>query len=253
MNITQSIVYSLKPFTSTGIGGLVRNSAKTAAGSVFDLLYREYRSDGCAFSIPQAQTTRRMRAKFLLDTYELPERTLIKQHVPPQGVVLELGASLGIVSCVINRCLADKKRHIAVEINPDLIPAIERNRAQNGCEFTVLQCAVTRRDKLSFSADKNSDSGRVSEAGGVAVPVRDLLDIEAAHGLSFDTIVMDIEGAEIEFIAEYELILPRINTMVIEFHPGFVGEDKTEEARQRLMRAGLKPAGKMLEVEAFVR
>ena len=253
MNLGQTIVYSLKPFASTALGNFARDQAKGVGGAIFDLFFREYRTDQCVFSVPRSYTTRRMRAKFLLDTYELPERTLAKQHIRPHATVLELGSSLGILSCIVNRRLADPSRHVAVEINPSLIQCIEKNRVQNDCQFHIEHCAVTKRHALLFEPASDSDSGKASVRRGTPAPVRDLFDIERAYGLRFDTIVLDIEGAEIEFIAEYDSILPRVNTIIVEFHPSIVGEDKTRDARGRIIGAGLKSVGKMLEVEAFVR
>jgi hypothetical protein len=67
----------------------------------------------------------------------------------------------------------------------------------------------------------------------------------------FDAIVLDIEGAEIAFITEYEDVLPRIDMMIVEFHPNNLGDDAINEAKDRLSHAGLQHVGKMLDVKAF--
>ncbi len=64
---------------------------------------------------------------------------------------------------------------------------------------------------------------------------------------------MDIEGAEIAFLAEYEAILTRIETIIVEFHPTIVSQNEIETGRARLIRAGLRSVGRMLDVEAFSR
>jgi FkbM family methyltransferase len=253
MDLGQRVVYLLKPVTTGSFGSVARNLAKTAAGAAFDMFHKEYRAQGCVFDIPRSQTTRRMRAKFLLDTYELPERTLIARHISPNSCVLEMGASLGIVSCIINRRLNHPQQHVAVEVNAALIPQIEINRARNGCQFIIEHAAITGRQDVFFQSAPESDGGQVSELEGSPVRTRDLPDLESLHQLSFDTIVMDIEGAEIRFIQEYERVLSRINTMIVEFHPQIVGQGAVEEAKARLGAAGLRPVDKMLDVEAFTR
>lgn len=253
MDITQRLVYLLKPFTTTSLGRFARECAKLAAGGAFDLLHNDYRTEGCVFTIPRSHTTRRMRAKFLLDTYELPERTLVKKHIPPDACVLEMGASLGVISCVINRRLTNARRHVAVEANQELLPAIETNRAQNGCHFFIEHCIISTRETAYFRPTSNSDGGQVSDRGLISLPIRDFTEIEASYELSFDTVIMDIEGAEIAFITEYEAILPRIRTIIVEFHRGVVGDDKVEEARDLLCRGGLRFVDKMLNVEVFTR
>jgi FkbM family methyltransferase len=188
-----------------------------------------------------------------LDTYELPERTLINGHLSPNACVLEMGASLGIVSCLINRSLWDRSRHVAIEVNAELLPVMEINRVRNGCEFSIENCAITRQKSMFFQRTDNSDGGRISSGHGVPIATRDLSEVEISRGLAFDTIVMDIEGAEIAFLAEYEVILPRIATIIVEFHPKIVSQNDIETARGRLIRAGLRSVGRMLDVEAFSR
>jgi hypothetical protein len=78
-------------------------------------------------------------------------------------------------------------------------------------------------------------------------------ELEALTGKPFDTVVMDIEGAEIAFVMEHEALLSRVRTLIVEFHPGFVGEGQVDDVRHRLARAGLRSAERMLHVEAFVR
>src|SRR5580692_1992408 len=97
-------------------------------GLVFDLKGGRFRADGCTFAIPKDVTTMKYRACFLQGTYEHEERELIRQWIKPTDRVIELGACLGIVSCVTNKLLADKSRHVVVEANPFCIPSLYRNK-----------------------------------------------------------------------------------------------------------------------------
>src|SRR5579884_4280578 len=76
-------------------------------GLLFDLKGGRFRADGCVFEIPRTVTTRAYRSCFLLDDYEVDERQLIPRFVRSDDRVLELGACLGIVSCITNRLLSD--------------------------------------------------------------------------------------------------------------------------------------------------
>src|SRR6266705_4550319 len=119
-------------------------------GLIFDLKGGRFHADGCVFSIPKDATTRAFRACFLTDKYEREERELIQKWLRQDDSVIELGACLGIVSCVTNKLLADKSRHVVVEGNPFCIPALHRNRELNQCGFLVENCAVSTRRDATF-------------------------------------------------------------------------------------------------------
>src|SRR5690349_11685444 len=110
-------------------------------GWLFDLSGGRFKADGCVFEIPREMTTRTYRSCFWSGEYEEEERELIHKLLRPDDRVLELGACLGIVSCVTHRHLTAPAKHVVVEGNPRLIPCIERNRALNQGTFTIENCA----------------------------------------------------------------------------------------------------------------
>src|SRR6187401_1090526 len=77
-------------------------------GLLFDLKGGLFRVDGCTFIVPRELTTRSYRACFWQATYEKEERELVRRWIHPTDSVLELGACLGVVSCVTNRLLTEK-------------------------------------------------------------------------------------------------------------------------------------------------
>jgi hypothetical protein len=100
-------------------------------GLVFDLSGGRFRVDGCIYIIPKDTTGRSIRACFLTKKYEVNERYLIPKHVKSTDSVLELGACLGVVSCITNKLLGNSKRHVVVEGSPFCMLALYRNRALN--------------------------------------------------------------------------------------------------------------------------
>jgi hypothetical protein len=131
MKKLQSAAYIAKKLGSGNLGRVVNLAAKYAAGGYFDLWCKRYRTEGLSFEIPREQTTRAMRGRFAFDTYELPERELIRKYLPSNARVLELGGGIGVVSCLTNSLLRDKHAHVVVEANPLLIPFLESNRDLN--------------------------------------------------------------------------------------------------------------------------
>src|ERR1043165_736212 len=119
-------------------------------GAVFDLRGGRFRADGCEFVIPKDITSMAYRACFLNGSYEVEERELVRDFLRPGDAVLEVGACLGIVSCVTNKLLADKSRHVVVEGNPFCIPTLHRNRELNQCGFLIENCALSSGREATF-------------------------------------------------------------------------------------------------------
>jgi hypothetical protein len=95
------------------------------------------RLDGCVFALDDPAVNEELRYLLLSGKHEGPERRLARRYVDPALPVVELGAAMGVVSCIINRRLADPARHVVVEANPGMIPLLTRNRDRNGCRFRI--------------------------------------------------------------------------------------------------------------------
>ena len=252
MKLAQTVVYGLKGATRSGIGYRLNRTAKYAAGLYFDLFVRTYRSEGMVFTIPAAYTSREMRGKFTVDTYEYPERTLIKRYLPHNACVLELGACIGVVSCVINSLLDNRDLHVAVEANPLLMPTLEANRMANGARFHAVNAVVTRQPSAMISTDAVMDSNQVG-ASGTPVPTTTVEALEAVAGEAFSALIMDIEGGEYEFCRENPMLLRQIDVAIIEFHPLAFGEARLGELYLMLASAGLERRETILTVECWLR
>ena len=211
-------------------------------GLIFDLFVRRFRADGCIFEIPRTLTSIGYRSCFLKGNYESEERELIKSFIRPSDSVLEFGACLGIVSCVTNKILADKFRHVVVEGNPFCIPAIHRNRELNQCGFLVENCAVSNEHEVTFYLHPVYVVGGTTQRKSsrpVRVPARALSDFESRYG-PFTTLVMDIEGAELEIFEASQKFLDHYRVVIVELHEWAIGAEKVEACREILRRAGLK-------------
>jgi FkbM family methyltransferase len=252
MSILHGVASLSKKFNHGVVGRRVTFAVKFAAGCYFDVFCGQYRTSGLTFEIPIKHTTRAMRGRFAADTYELPERQLILKHLSPDSRVLELGGCIGVVSCLVNSLLTDPHAHVVVEANPFLIPFLERNRDVNGAEFSVEHCVVSRATEAIISLAADMDSSKAGDHG-LAVPTRTCEDIEARYQLSFDTLVMDIEGAESQFIKDNNVVLQKMKLIVIEFHPSIIGATETEALRNLLLECGLTKIDQKLTTEVYRR
>jgi FkbM family methyltransferase len=211
-------------------------------GFIFDISGGRFYADGCKFVIPTEITTRSYRSCFLRGDYEEEERELIRTFLRAEDAVLELGACLGIVSCVTNKLLGDKSRHVVVEGNPFCIPTIHRNRELNNSGFLVENAAVSIHSEATFYLHPVYVVGGTTQrqtARSVRVPGRSLEELDSRYG-PFTVLIMDIEGSEFEIFSASTDALTRYRMVIVELHAWAIGNEKVSLCRDILSNAGLK-------------
>lgn len=181
----------------------------------------------------------------LAGRYERNEIALGLACIKPGARILELGAGAGIVGAILARHCKPAAM-VSVEANPRLIPHIRRLHEVNGLtdQINLRHCIVSSAPDapktVTFHLRKNflgsaltADPDGLSEAVEVPVVPYARLTRNFAH----DTIMMDIEGAELDFLRHAKL--GHINTFVAEFHRRIFGREGIQECRHLLRRAGL--------------
>jgi FkbM family methyltransferase len=224
-------------------------------GLIFDYFVRRFRADGCEFEIPRNLTSVTFRAGFLKKDYEAEERELIRTFIRKEDSVLEVGACLGIVSCVTNKLLGDNARHVVVEGNPFCVPAIHRNREINKCGFLVENCALSNHLDVTFYLHPVYIVGGTVQRKSnrpVRVPGRTLKDFDDRYG-PFSALVMDIEGAELDALGPAGEILKKYRVVIIEMHEWAIGAENVERCQEILRRAGLHFKARAGATEAWQR
>lgn len=217
------------------------------AGCLFNLLGKKSAVlDGVEVVVPLNLTDTRLRGQFLIGSYERQERRFLKKYLNPEASVLELGGCIGVVSCVTNRLLRHPERHVVLEANPNLIPHLQRNKEFTGSAFTVENCIISNNPQNRFFVNTaiggSSVRRKAKGAVEISVPGTTLADLERTHQIKFDTLIMDIEGAELEFLRENRQWLRQIDTVFMEIHPHAdnLSDEEVAECRQILEEAGLR-------------
>ena len=167
----------------------------------------------------------------------------LRERMPKNLSVIELGGGIGILSCFLNRKLDNPKKQIVVEANPDLIDIIEQNKKINECSFTVLNKVLSYKENPVFFIDKSFVAS--SEKRGASptnlkkvlvAPIR-LKDIVKEKSV----LVSDIEGNDIEIIKnEMNVLKKYIVLTLIEFHPRITGKCSVFWAILKLRWNGFK-------------
>lgn len=222
------------------------NTKLYLAGTYFTLFEKTYKVDGLDLVVPFDKTDIKLRGQFPIDFYEKQERRYLKQFLPKNATVLELGACLGIVSCLTNRLLDHPERHVVVEANPNLIPVIEENKRRNNCKFHIEHCMVSGRPVNEFFIGKTilMGSNRRKSATRISVAGKSVAALEKEYEMKFDALIMDIEGGELDFLRENAEKLKELNVIFMEVHPhkDILSNDEVAECRTILERSGLEKA-----------
>jgi FkbM family methyltransferase len=177
--------------------------------------------------------------------YELPERTLLKDALEHDDVVLELGAGVGVVSAICAQRLGSSRVH-AFEANPNLIPLANDTYNLNGVAPSIENSILANAEgeqKFYLERDfwSSSTVKRSSDAIEVSVPVRRLVgEIERIRPTF---LIVDIEGGEAEIFQDASL--PHVKKVLIELHPHVVGAAAIARVRRAFAAAGFSPAREM--------
>lgn len=200
------------------------------------------RVDGCKFTIDPAVVPQNVIDLLLTDLYEDAERDALRKFLDPKLPVVELGACLGIVSCLTNQRLRQPENHVVVEANPAMLPLLEQNRERNGCRFQIVHSALAYGvETITFNVSTNvlASSLYGEPERSVTVPTVTLQGLLDQYDFERATLVCDIEGAELQLV-EHELpvLSKRIKTIIIETHERIVGVKPTTQMFARLQAAG---------------
>ena len=196
---------------------------------------------GCKFNLDRISDYP-TRVELIMNKYEAAERRAVARYVRRKLPVVELGGSMGVVACVTNKLLHNPAAHVVVEANPLVIPQLERNKALNHCQFEIVNRAIAYgTDSVTFRPSSNVCISSITEAGDqppVTVGATQLASLVLDRGLGRFNLVCDIEGVEYDLVQQDTEALKQADTIILETHARFIGDDKC-----RLMLAKLKALG----------
>jgi FkbM family methyltransferase len=160
-------------------------------------------------------------------------------------LILDCGANIGLSILYFKR-LYSASRIVAFEADPDLFSVLERNVAAMGVEDVKLisRAVWSSETELPFHSE-GADAGRLARDGDTrertisTVRLRDYLDQPV------DLLKIDIEGAEMEVLADCADRLRYVDHLYVEYH-----SFKTEVQSLPELLAILKQAGFRLHVRS---
>ena len=189
-----------------------------------------------------ANTTGKTRHHLFLDTYERHERDVLHRTVEPGEIILEIGAGIGLVTCVAAALAGESGSIHCIEANPKLINTIKKNLEFNGLSATVENSLIggCEGERKLFLAEQFESTSAYQEKGtGEVITVQQKTFREIANDLKPSYLILDIEGSEIElgtFVAEAE----SLKKICVEMHPHKVGDDRISALICELINAGFR-------------
>jgi FkbM family methyltransferase len=192
--------------------------------------------------------------------YESAEARFLLQHLPREFDAIELGSSLGVISCLAKRKIAPR-RLVCVEAHPDVIEVAKSNIHFNGlAENTVFVGKALGYDSptLTFLSGKMSNSGRVAAASekqeGLTVPTTTLAAILREHNIQKFSLIADIEGMEWELFEKDEGAFRNCQFILLEMHsrPGST-DPNLSPLRERILGLGFETVDSYGPVACFRR
>jgi FkbM family methyltransferase len=207
--------------------------------------------DGCTFSL-QGIVDESMRAQLFTNNYEAEERRAVARYLRRDLPVVELGGSMGVVACVTNRLLINQKAHLVVEANPLAIPHLELNRKLNHCKFEIVNRAIAYGvDSVTFRPSSSLCGNSITADGDlppVTVETVQLGELVRTRDFRRFNLVCDIEGLEYDLVCQESEVLKMADTIIMETHARYFGEDKLRFMMSKLQDLGFN----LVEETGFV-
>lgn len=212
-------------------------------GRMVELTGNRINLDGVSLSVDNPLVKTAHKGSIYFGIYEISERRLSKLFIDRSLPIIEIGASIGGVSCTTNRLLLDTSKHVVLECNPLVLPTLHKNRMLNRCKFAIEPIALAYgSETISFTIDtEHFMLGNVSSENGKKITVKTTSLAKLLYKYSFNQInlVSDSEGCEIDMVANEPTILrDRVKSIIVETHPQLRGEKATNEMIASLVALG---------------
>jgi FkbM family methyltransferase len=152
--------------------------------------------------------------------FEKEEQALVRRFVPRDATVLELGARYGTVSCAIGEMLSDPTRHVAIEPDASVIPALEKNRSVNGGKFHIFNGVVSEKNyeivRPQISYEFKEYCTYTKETDNQGLSKMSLRNLQNNYDMKFDCVVADCEGFLCDFFDENPWLFDQLKVLIYE-------------------------------------
>lgn len=226
-------------------------------GFLFSLKNVKYQHDGIVIYFPYNLVPLSQRALFYDKKYEAEEYYLVNKYISNSDIVLELGGCLGFISIAINKKLEKPKNHIVLEPNYNLKIFLEKNKDNNKCGFIIESKVISKAPfkYLYFNNTILGSSLKIKSKNFVKVQGVTIKDLEKKYKLRFNTLVIDIEGGELELFKEMNFKEYDFKKIIVEFHDfaNILSSDEVIMLKGKLAEEGYLLEEKISHTEIYLK
>lgn len=180
------------------------------------------RYDGVLLDVSHESITGEVREALDEEWYEAHEAALVRSYLPSTTDVIEFGAGIGYVSCVIDTVLEEQTNHVAVEPNESVLPVLKRTKQLNDAGYTICERAYSSRStpvELHQEMAYWTATTQPHQEGALELPSINLETLCEQYSISQFSLVLDIEGGEYDLLtSEMSLLENQCDLLIVEFH-----------------------------------
>jgi len=144
---------------------------------------------------------------------ELPEQKMVVRYLTGNEKVLEIGGNIGRNSLII-ASIINPKNLVTLESDINIAEKLNENMNLNNIEFNIENSALSKRKLIQKGWDTiPSDT---LQDGYNWVNTISLEELNAKYNITFDTLVLDCEGAFYYILMDMPEILNNINLIIME-------------------------------------
>ena len=145
---------------------------------------------------------------------EYPEQCMSMRYIKGPEKVLEIGANVGRNTLVISKLLDDSANLVSLECDTVSYNKLLENKELNSLKFNAENSALSARKLIQKSWD--TMPSEILLDGYTSVNTITLPELKEKYPLSFDTLVLDCEGAFYYILMDYPEILDGIKLIIME-------------------------------------
>ena len=133
------------------------------------------------------------------NTIELDEQLMASAYIEPHDVILELGARYGTVSVLMAKIIENKGKLVAVEIDKNIINALEENKKRNNVDFEICNQIISNKPvSITYNGyGTHHNDTDVDEYPSVRITYD---EFKKKYPYNFNVLVADCEGCLEYFI-----------------------------------------------------
>lgn len=217
---------------------------------------QEITLDEMRFDVSELST--KIRNRLLSGAYEAHEKKMCLDYLTSEDSVLEIGGAIGFIGLLCQKKIGITK-YASFEANPRTYEILKRNYELNGVEPRVWNMALANADgyvDLEVGSDFWENSicygARCKDGVKTVRVLAGTLDTLLGRvGEKVNTLIIDIEGAE-QYI-DFHRIPEEISKIIIELHPGVMGQELMYNIVATLIGLGFRVAREECDTFVFLR